>query len=754
MAKSLQKRYKNRVKSRKVTMALTVMVLRAAALFLLLATGSHAFLATPLNASDPDVINILCPEQTNGVTRDHKWITREAIRRNIRRFFLDYPPLTQPNFNVPTDASLTELYRAYYGASSSPVRFIKAVNSVAASNVKADSVRQLRYDPTLQVDAERLEDTEESIGSRYPLILTSILQDEAYSAARSLLGLSLHTLQNFYSHSTWIEQGNEGILADLGFPGFAFNSTAGPEEAVCTPCSDAQGPCTGNVVIGAGLTTGYYQYVDEAANGFLVPKPTSGGKCSHGGVLDDSSSAPAEGGINKDTASPCFSPHFHLHEKAAELAVQATDHYLKAILDAVGNEKYRRLFDLYEGSALSIVIDTTQSMGNDIAAVQDQVAQIVNASSPELYILAPYNDPRVGPLTKTDDPEVFLDAVNALHAEYGGDAPELFWHGLQLALSNTPDYGNVFCFTDAGGKDGAIMESMIALAQSRAMKVNIVYSGKITSSTARLVTGIPEYQELADATGGLFIPSNKFDVDFITPILGDSVESSDVDITVLKDLTGVQVIDVPIDDSILDFTIHLAGYVDKAVLRDITGTEYNLTDATELESTPGVEVVAFAEALRDIRWIRRRSSEPDRCSGPNLTGYRGGSHQPSLNRPKGCLRHAARLNPHHLHGSPITLSRNFLFLKETSTFPRCVTYSHDIDNVPTILAIHMYLPMLLQVTILPRYSPGSHQVQDFPTLSWRSCAHKSWISLKEVLASATTGAPPPIRSELSSPYIR
>lgn len=102
-----------------------------------------------LTQCHPPPLSILPPPpstpQTKGVTRDHKWITREAIRRNIRRFFLDYPPLTQPEFNVPTDASLTELYRAYYGASSSPVRFIKAVNSVAASNVKADSVRQLRW---------------------------------------------------------------------------------------------------------------------------------------------------------------------------------------------------------------------------------------------------------------------------------------------------------------------------------------------------------------------------------------------------------------------------------------------------------------------------------------------------------------------------------------------------------------------------------------------------------------------------------
>lgn len=82
--------------------------------------------------------------QTVGVTRDHKWITREAIRRNIRRFFLDSPPPEQSDFNVPTDASLSELYQAYYGDYASPARFINAVNSIAAANVRADSARQLR----------------------------------------------------------------------------------------------------------------------------------------------------------------------------------------------------------------------------------------------------------------------------------------------------------------------------------------------------------------------------------------------------------------------------------------------------------------------------------------------------------------------------------------------------------------------------------------------------------------------------------
>ncbi|KAK7027488.1 Von Willebrand factor A domain containing 7 [Halocaridina rubra] len=159
------------------------------------------------------------------------------------------------------------------------------------------------------------------------------------------------------------------------------------------------------------------------------------GKCSHGGALDESAATPAEGGINKDTASPCFSPHHHLHAQATELAVQATDSYLNVILDGIGPEKYRRLFDLYYGSALSILIDTTGSMSSSIEAVKNQVKDIVDNTGPELYVLVPYSDPDVGPVTRTDDPIVFLDAVNSLTASGGGDVPELFWGGLQVGDS-------------------------------------------------------------------------------------------------------------------------------------------------------------------------------------------------------------------------------------------------------------------------------------------------------------------------------
>lgn len=44
-----------------------------------------------------------------------------------------------------------------------------------------------------------------------------------------------------------------------------------------------------------------------------------------------------------------------------------------------------------------------------------------------------------------------------------------------------------------------------------------------------------------------------------------------VDITMLKDVTGEHHIQVPIDDSILNFKVELVGNMNSAVMRDMTG---------------------------------------------------------------------------------------------------------------------------------------------------------------------------------------
>ena len=54
------------------------------------------------------------------------------------------------------------------------------------------------------------------------------------------------------------------------------------------------------------------------------------GKCSHGGIDDESRKLIAKCGINKETTLEELSPHFHLHNDAYYAAVAATKNFLIA----------------------------------------------------------------------------------------------------------------------------------------------------------------------------------------------------------------------------------------------------------------------------------------------------------------------------------------------------------------------------------------------------------------------------------------
>ena len=66
------------------------------------------------------------------------------------------------------------------------------------------------------------------------------------------------------------------------------------------------------------------------------------GKCSHGGILDSGRHQEAQGGINKDSTSPFFSPHHYLHAEAAKLATMATLMVLRDLRDTVGPKNFLR----------------------------------------------------------------------------------------------------------------------------------------------------------------------------------------------------------------------------------------------------------------------------------------------------------------------------------------------------------------------------------------------------------------------------
>lgn len=299
------------------------------------------------------------------------------------------------------------------------------------------------------------------------------------SAARAQVGRALHTLQDFYSHSNWVNApgpGNAGANTVLG------RGVLGALPAASTTCVD---DFFDRTLTGAGLTsltTGYF--------GSAEPPP---GKCAHG-VL-------AGAGIHKDAPGRPF------HAQARAAAVAGTADLINQILDApgvAGNDEAIRAFMDIRGT-LGFVVDDTGSMGPDIAGVRAAVQQIVNRvagteDAPDNYVLVRFGDPDVGAPFKTSNPAALLSAVNALFPSGGGDCPELSQAGLLSAISASSSGAKLYLFTDASAKDSALAGNVAAAANAKKISINYVVTGSCSPID-------PAYIRVAQETGGqlLFI---------------------------------------------------------------------------------------------------------------------------------------------------------------------------------------------------------------------------------------------------------
>lgn len=141
------------------------------------------------------------------------------------------------------------------------------------------------------------------------LLLLQIPKRDA-KEARKVLGQALHTIQDFYSHSNWVNNpglNNTRINSQLG-----RDSTLGGIGLERATCRDA------SVLIDDGLielTTGYWNH---------WPNPQA--KCSHGPPFFSDS------GIHKDKPSRRF------HKEAKKLAVDATIDYVRLIIQQLGTD--------------------------------------------------------------------------------------------------------------------------------------------------------------------------------------------------------------------------------------------------------------------------------------------------------------------------------------------------------------------------------------------------------------------------------
>ncbi|KAI3373209.1 hypothetical protein L3Q82_006518 [Scortum barcoo] len=468
-----------------------------------------------------------------GDSLTHQDITERAILNSTVQACRALAMAEGKDFTFPLQPFTAVSVAVACEASKSSKSFQKSIKLIKKKNWRVD-IRHV-FNSNYHFDAEKFSNGRKIITDGLSALKASNKR-ENFEAAREKLGEILHPLQDFYSHSNWVEMENKLPNSNLIRADTSIGNIAAESRATCRSCdgNDCRNNILEDILQEKILTSGYFGI-------FTSTKPK--GKCSHGGIFDRTSRVEPKGGINKDEFS---SSHGHLHSDAANMAIAASSELLEDIRGAAGDRPFLQMMGISRGSskALCFVIDTTGSMSDDIEAVKTVTASIINSKvgtdkEPSVYILVPFNDPDFGPLIRTTDPNAFKNAINSLSANGGGDVEEMSLSGLQLALTGAPPSSEIFLFTDAPAKDTYLKSTVIALTERTKTVVNFMITNILgfrrrrqsgddqQQQRSRMLTSDNQlYRDLAQASGGQAVEISKSELPVATSIITESSSSS------------------------------------------------------------------------------------------------------------------------------------------------------------------------------------------------------------------------------------
>jgi hypothetical protein len=218
-------------------------------------------------------------------------------------------------------------------------------------------------------------------------------------------------------------------------------------------------------------------------------------------------------------------------------------------------------------------------------------------------VLAPFNDPTTGPVTVTDDSDVFISAINALGASGGGDCPELSVTGMIQGMGAANAGGDLFMFTDASAKDANLAGQASNLAVSKEIQVYPMSFGNCSSLDAGsanisprrssvpsggAAAADPAFVQIANSSGGQVFSLQRSEAGTITSLANFVVKSDAVTLLSIADtLSGVaKTYSVPVDSTLTPVVFSVSGTTNFALSRP-DGTIVKPTD-------PGVTFVSVS----------------------------------------------------------------------------------------------------------------------------------------------------------------
>ncbi|XP_069102311.1 von Willebrand factor A domain-containing protein 7-like [Argopecten irradians] len=509
--------------------------------------------------------------------------------------------------------------KSHFGEDGNSYKKYKTRARQFASAVSA-VYKTYKSDPDYTVNSERIreahalvQETRLEIGT----LLSGTLTVHDVSVLIQKIAKCLLIIQSFYSSTNWVEMNGADPYSDFGSPATQdLMQLASSHDKTCSSCDDSssalrQSSCNNNLLVHDRLTSGYWYGQTHS------PKPSAGsgetdGKCSHGGLWDSGKDTPATGGINKATTDPDVSPHYHLHQQAAEAAVQATVeffiHQTSGILTDISNHAISRLIGLDQLNltpSLGFVIDVSGSMGDDITAVKSSVTRKVNDARtsgvmPGKYVLATFSDPEgLTTVRSTTDGDEMVKWLEELSVGGGGDCPEYAMSGLLAAIGLSEINSRIFLATDADAKDPTLSGTVMSAATTKGVKVEFLLTGSCSryrrDISLRQKRDLASFQTIADGTGGAVFRIGSSELSTVldelleenfTPTTGSIVPSSTAVVDFfIQTLSESDSIDIYVDSEASSVVISIAG-------------PFSLTEATLTDPSGTVETFSTGNATR------------------------------------------------------------------------------------------------------------------------------------------------------------
>nr|XP_055060965.1 von Willebrand factor A domain-containing protein 7-like [Misgurnus anguillicaudatus] len=501
---------------------------------------------------------------------NHQEITKAAILQKTAEVCRDIAKAQGKDFTLPVNNRLTAdtVQRACSSSNSAlstSANFKLAIVLISLNNIAVD---KKQFSEAHHFDNEAFSSGRDLITQGISKVKVS-LKEGNYISAQKSLGTVTHTLQDFYSHSNWIELGYTAPYSTLLKPNEPLSNIAGSTTATCKSCVDDN--CTDNILPEIlqqkTLTSGYFSAIPGFTN-----KPA--GKCSHGSALDFTSYKNPTGGINKDDVN---SEHGLLHQKAANMAINATIELLEEIRKDAGDTAFLRLLGLSHTIMLVFVIDITGSMSNDIAEIKNVSINMIDSrkgtsEEPTDYMLITFDDTGFQ-LTRTADVDQFKEKINSLSASGGGDFPEMCLSGLLMALTRAPPSSDIFVFTDASAKDTELKNTVEAMIESTESMVTFLLPTSVSSrgerevldtqsSSSRPMTQseLQLYRDLAQVSGGQTLEVTNTTLSEASTAITDTFNSGQVTVfQVARSAGNAGNFSFLLDSSLSSVTVYITG---------------------------------------------------------------------------------------------------------------------------------------------------------------------------------------------------